>query len=89
MDKNENIKKISVLLNRNLFFLSTVYIREEDDGFCLIIKHGKFDYSEAYETARGAKIAFTKLFKARSSIEDIKGKWSHFYEPEGKEWQMM
>ena len=35
-----------------------------------------------YETLRGAKIAFAKLYGNKAWREGIKAQWSHFYDPD-------
>lgn len=87
--------KICSLLNSIFYFVNKVYIIENERTFHLIITHkGRIVSSTPYGTLRGAKIAFSKLFKHRGWKKNIKAEWSGFYEPDynwvkkklGSEW---
>lgn len=82
-----SLQKICTLINSACYFISDVYIVEKDHKgyFRLCAAHqGKTLIHKEFETLRGAKIAFAKLFKHRCGKQDIRSHWSHFYEPDLK-----
>lgn len=76
---------VTTLVNAAYYFLESVIIVVTDDTYRLIVcHHSQVLADESYDTLRGAKIAFSKLFQPRVNIE-IKPEWSPMYPPE-KEW---
>lgn len=74
---------ISVLTNSVCYFMESVLIAAEGGEYRLLAIHqGKLYTDERYRTARGAKIAFIKLWGYRAWQEDIQAIWSHFYPPD-------
>lgn len=79
--------KISALINSACYFISDVYIVDRGDRqhYRLCAAHkGKILIEKNFDTLRGAKIAFSRLFKHRCGTRDIKAHWSHFYSPDLK-----
>ncbi len=86
---------ISFLTNALYYWLDTVLIiQESDTRYRLIVQHKKrILVDETYEDAKGAKIAFLKIYEYRltETIESIlknmgqpKAKWTPFYTPSAK-----
>ncbi len=76
---------VTTLVNAAYYFLESVLVVLEGDNYRLIVcHHEQVLADEAYDTLRGAKIAFSKLFQPRVSIE-VKPEWSPLYPPE-KQW---
>lgn len=79
-------KKISSLVNSIFYFLNYVIIVQETQGFRLIAIHGnKKKMDQVYPTLRGAKIAFSKMFKINKVNKrrgEDKSLWTPFYHPE-------
>ena len=76
-------KFISVLINRIVYFLETVFILTVEDGYRLIvINKGTFQTDEIYKTFEEAKSAFLNKYKAWR--EGVKPNWSIFYPPDAK-----
>ncbi len=76
-------KEISLLINSAYYFIECVYISRFNDGFRLIVLHqGTVLMDAIYKTVRGARIAFSRLYKNRSWKEEVKAEWSDFYLPE-------
>lgn len=74
---------ISILTNSVCYFMETVLIAMEDGEYRLLAIHqGKLYTDHKYKTARGARIAFLKLWGYRAWQEDIQAIWSHFYPPD-------
>ncbi len=78
---------ISRLINSVLFFLPYVLvIKEEEKTFRLVVaRDDQIMMDQRYKTLRGARIAFSKLFKDYRYSNKIKAHWSHFYPP-GEIW---
>ena len=78
-------KFISVLINRVLYFLETVFIMTVKDGYRLIvINRGTVLIDEIYKTFEGAKRSFISNFNYRAWINGVKPNWSHFYPPDDR-----
>ncbi len=79
-------KKISSLVNSIFYFLNYVIIIHETHGFRLIAIHGnEKKVDQVYPTLRGAKIAFSKMFKINKANKisgEDKSVWTPFYHPE-------
>lgn len=76
---------VSTLVNSVLYFLDSAVIIREADDYRLVVFHNKQVLADqSYETLRGAKIAFSKLFQYKAFLNS-KAEWSHLYPPE-QEW---
>jgi len=83
--ENEN-PWVSKLINSVCYFLEDVFIIVEGSSYRLIVRHkNELLANGLYQTLRGAKIGFDKLFRDKSFNKQTKAEWSHFYSPE-KEW---
>jgi hypothetical protein len=75
--------QISRLINSIFYFIAIVYILKKDDHFRLIAIHNRRLLTDrTYPTERGAKIAFSKLFRGKAWKEDVKAEWTDFYPPD-------
>jgi hypothetical protein len=84
--KAQNAALISFLINSAYYFIDCVYILRGKGLFRLIVLHkGKVLKDSYYRTARGARTAFSRVFKKRSWKESVKAEWTDFYSPE-REW---
>lgn len=77
---------VSVLSNAVYYFFQRVFILSYNGTFRLIAVHnGELLADEVYDTAKGAKIAFLKLYWYRAWQDDVKPQWTAFYAPDD-EW---
>jgi hypothetical protein len=84
--KAEEMPKVSILINSVHFSLFRVFIFEDKGQFRLLVfNQGKLLTDAIYKTARGARIAFLKIWGFQKETENVHAKWSHFYTPE-KDW---
>jgi hypothetical protein len=75
---------VSTLVNSVLYFLDSAVIIREANDYRLVVLHNKQVLADqGYETLRGAKIAFSKLFQYKAFLNS-KAEWSHLYPPEQK-----
>ncbi len=75
--------EISRLLNSTHFFLECVYIKVDEKGFRLVVLNkNRTEMDKAFNTLRGARIAFCKRFKPKAWGESVLPEWSTFYNPE-------
>jgi hypothetical protein len=75
--------EISVLINSIFFFLSYVFIMRIDGQYrLLVLLNNKLLYQGVYNTGKGAKIAFSRLYQDKA-WKKVKAQWTHFYPPEG------
>lgn len=75
--------KISVLGNAVCFFFHRVFIVAEHKGYRLIAIHkDELLVNAKYKTAKGAKIAFLKLYWYQVWQEGVKPYWTDFYTPD-------
>ncbi|MCP5046733.1 MAG: hypothetical protein GY940_06150 [bacterium] len=84
MNRNEAME-ISLLVNAIFYFIEHVFILKVpgEGGFRLVAFHkGRVLTDENYKTARGARIAFSKMYHYKAWKEDVKPDWSHFYDPD-------
>jgi len=85
-EEKKSMPKVSILTNSVHFSLFRVFIFADKGQFRLIVfNHGKLLTDAIYKTARGARIAFLKLWEFQKERENVTAKWSHFYTPE-KDW---
>lgn len=81
--RKEEAQKISMLVNSVYYFIECVYILILHDHYRLVALHnGRVLTNKTYKTIRGAKIAFSKLYRKKVWKEEIKAEWSHFYDPD-------
>jgi hypothetical protein len=77
--------KICVLTNSAFYFINWVFIVRRNVSYRLVVNHnGNLLMDKDYRTLRGAKIAFSKLFKHRNWEKNVKAEWSRFFEPESQ-----
>jgi len=87
MNENKLENQIRLLINPHFYFLESVFILFKSDRYRLVVIAGnKCLFAGGYETERGAKIAFGRMFN-RSIPEDLlresqNCKWSDFYLPD-------
>lgn len=83
--KGKENRRISLLINSIYFFIESVFIVETGDGYRLLAIHrNNVLRDETFKTARGAKIAYLKLFAYKAWEEGVKPQWTPFYPPEEK-----
>jgi len=79
--QKDSQNEICTLINSNYYFVGNVFITCNKNHYRLVASlNGKLLYENSYPTLRGAKIAFSKLFGARSWREGVKARWSDFYQ---------
>lgn len=84
--KDEKPIQISLLVNSIYYFIESVFIMAVNKGYRLVAIHqGRLLTDEIYKTARGARIAFLKLYGNKAWRNGVKAEWSRFYPPE-PEW---
>ena len=84
-EKKPDLTTISLLVNSIYFFLQCVFIIKAEDGYRLVALHnGKVLTDITYDSLRGARIAFSKLYGNKAWEEDVKAQWSHFYDPDSR-----
>lgn len=79
---NEQGTKISILISSVYYFLDFVFIMAERNCFRLVVIHNRqlLTYKK-YETVKGAKIGFSRLYSYKVWKGGIKPNWSVFYNP--------
>jgi len=81
--QEKNPMTISMLINSVYYFIECVFILDLHDHYRLVALHnGKVLTDASYETSRGARIAFARLYGDKAWSEEIKAQWSHFYDPD-------
>ncbi len=79
----ENKKEISILINSVYFFIEFVFILRFHDHYRLVVLHRRKVLTDArYRTLKGARIAFSRMFRRKSWKEGTKAQWSPFYNPD-------
>ena len=82
-DQEKKPMTISMLINSVYYFIECAFILDFHDHYRLVALHGgKVLIDASYETPRGARIAFSKLYGDKAWSAEIKAQWSHFYDPE-------
>ena len=82
-EQSERPVKISLLVNSIFYFIECVFIMTVDDGYRLLVLHqGHVLTDEVYQSSKGAKIAFQKIWRYKAWREDVRPQWTHFYSPE-------
>jgi hypothetical protein len=82
-----SIHKIAILENAIFYFLNRVIIikDEKSDQYRLIvISKDQIIVDRLYDTPRGAKIAFARMFLNRAWSNEVRSSWSHYYRPYNK-----
>ncbi|MCP4218433.1 MAG: hypothetical protein GY765_27605 [bacterium] len=75
--------KISVLTNAVYYFMQYVFIVAQGGKYRLYVIHNKkLLVDETYKSAKGAKIAFLKMYWYKAWHDGVKPKWTHFYGPD-------
>jgi len=84
---NENEEaKVSILVNAVYYFLENVFIViGEDHCRLVIIQNHKLIIDQCYDSLRGAKIAFYRMYKNKCCVKGLKTEWSITYSPDS-EW---
>ncbi len=78
---------ITLLSNSVYYFLETVYIAKIAGQYRLIVLHdGELLTREEYDSVKGAKIAFLKLYSYKAWKAGVKPNWTHFYGPDFPGW---
>ena len=78
--------QVTVLLNAVYYYLDSVFVVIAEDHCRLLAVHNqKLVVDDCYETLRGAKIAFYRMYKEKACVNGLKPEWSVGYSPE-KEW---
>lgn len=81
-------KSVSLLENSIYYFLECVFIEQKENTYRLVVTHQKHVLTDlSYQTIRGARIAFTKLYRNKAWKEGIKPMWSPFYQPDNVWWK--
>ena len=84
-NKREADVEISLLTNSIYYFLQCVFIIKEGEEFRLVVIHNnRVRTDKQFDSLRGARIAFTKLYDELAWEENVKAQWSHFYPPDAK-----
>ncbi len=82
----EGKTRICMLINAVYFFLESVFIVVTKDHCRLVVIHNrKLIVDECYDTIRGAKIAFYRMYKEKACAKGLRNEWSANYEPD-KRW---
>lgn len=82
--KNQDLdmNRISILTNSYKYFLENVMIIDYRDHFRLLVIHEhEVLMDRSYQSFKGAKIAFAKLFDERKWKHNDLPEWSRFYNP--------
>lgn len=75
--------KICVLINSIFYFFSCVFILRKNGKYKLVVMlNNRIVHERLYNSLRGAKIAFVKLFQYKAWYENVKAEWTHFYNPD-------
>jgi hypothetical protein len=81
--QEEKVQAMSLLINSIYYFIECVFILSLPDCYRLVVLHnGRVLTDVCYETLRGAKIAFSKLYHHKAWAKGVKAQWSHFYRPD-------
>lgn len=76
-------KSVAVLLNSVYYFLQHVFIIIGEDGYRLVVLHNNRILTDShYDTMRGAKIAFYKMYNRKAWKMGIRANWSRSYNPD-------
>jgi hypothetical protein len=74
------------LINSIQFLIEYVFIMKNENGCRLVVKHnGIIMTDKQYDTIRGAKVAFSRLYGRQRWKGQVKAQWSHLFEPD-TEW---
>ena len=82
---DEKVVKLCILINSIYYFLEYVFVIDNKDSYQLIVMHrGRVLKNKSYSSAKGAKIAFSKMYEHKAWQKGVKPDWSHFYNPDQK-----
>jgi hypothetical protein len=89
LKKNEKkLVNLCILINSIYYFIEYVFIIADEDSYQLIAMHrGRILKNKTYSTAKGAKIAFSRMYDRKAWQKGVKPDWSHFYKPDKKWFQ--
>jgi hypothetical protein len=74
--------EVSILENSVYYFLSHVFIMKKSGMYWIVVlRDNRLLTYCSYKTARGAKIAFSKLYESGWK-ENVKAKWGPFFNPD-------
>jgi hypothetical protein len=77
--------KISILVNAVYYFLESVFVViNEDHCRLVIIQNQKLIVDQCYDSLRGAKIAFYRMYKDKCCVKGLKTEWSISYSPDSR-----
>jgi len=77
---------IAVLMNSVYYFLQYVFIIASEVDYQLVVLHNNRILTDShYETMRGAKIAFYKMYNRKAWEVGVRANWSHIYNPD-RDW---
>jgi hypothetical protein len=81
--EEEKAPSMSRLINSIYYFIECVFILSLPGCYRLVVLHnGRVLTDSCYDTLRGAKIAFSKLYRHKAWAEGVKAQWSHLYQPD-------
>lgn len=85
LNKDEIKPSVSLLVNSIYYFIECVFILKYPAHFRLVALHrGHVLVDQNYRTFKGAKIAFTRMYRYKAWREGVDPEWSPFYSPESK-----
>lgn len=81
----ERIVNLCILINSIYYFIEYVFIIANEKSYQLIVMHrGRVLINKTYGTAKGAKVAFARMYSQKAWQKGVKPDWSHFYNPDKK-----
>lgn len=73
-------KRISILKNSIYYFLGSVFIICQGNCYRLVVmSNGRLLVDESYKSAKGCKIAFSRIYRNKVWKEGVKPRWSPFF----------
>ena len=80
-------QKVSILINAIRYFLHNVVIIVSEKGFrLLVVLQNRIIFDKYYNSLKGARISFVKLFKVREQITEFplfeNNEWTNPYTPD-------
>ncbi len=77
--------EVSVLLNSVLYFIESVMVVRHHGRYRLLAIHrGQVMADSTYDSSKGAKIAFLRIFGYKAWNESLTPDWTAFYSPDQK-----
>jgi hypothetical protein len=81
--QDKRAAEISLLINSAYYFIECVFILHRYDHYRLVALHNGIVLTDApYKTIKGARIAFSKMYKKKAWSDEVKAEWSCFYDPD-------